>query len=554
MGIEYVSVTAEGTAKDLPRFCTAYAMKKMVLRYLILREEYRGGDHFATHFTQNSEAQLAIKNLDLDGLMSCLEVYKLVSPQLRAQNAVSSAASARQLQKFTQTLNVGLKGQAAFSVLENLVGSSPLACSITFGMVDDDGPSGSTPLLNLGPSAPVPVAGPAALPVVALFIPADVLAMSDNKAADYFDQQLASAVKNDQTHQVFTVLAMWTKMAYSRKRLAKDGSSRPMLARLKQAIERLLSQTPVANCLVVRPAKPDPDNPRFLRPENLHVSDQSQRMLAQSVCRTDKGNGGLAYAHSRSLSKAQRAAIDFCLTRFVNMAVISRWPETLFQILKAKFFPTDKSYTRDNAHTRDEAVAWADSEFFAKVPTGSADSPATLVLAWTRTEAPSPATRNKAPLQAPLQAPKPRKKAKARVGAEAAAKAAADTSATTVPPASAPPSDAGAATPTANSPPPPPNPKVAARLDAIAAKLADLQAQEVAYQQNKHINAVAVATATMTVDQLKAQAMGTPAGSQSPRPPASHAPQAPQSADEVEAASRMSAITDIQAELRAHGR
>ena len=66
---------------------------------------------------------------------------------------------------------------------------------------------------------PGPGAGSAGVPVVALFIPADVLSKSDGEAADYFDRQLATAVKNDQAHQVFTVLAMWTKMTYCTRRV-----------------------------------------------------------------------------------------------------------------------------------------------------------------------------------------------------------------------------------------------------------------------------------------------------------------------------------------------
>ena len=135
------------------------------------------------------------------------------------------------------------------------------------------------------------------------------------------------------------------------------------------------------------------------------------------------------------------------------------------------------------------------------------------------------------PTEVPSHASSKRRADKARVGAETEAKAAADASAAEVPPADTPPADAGAAAPAANSPP---TPAVAARLDAIAARLADLQAREAAYQQTKQINAVAVATTAMTVDQLEARAMGTPAGNQSARPQAS---QAPQSADEVEAAS-----------------
>ena len=99
-----------------------------------------------------------------------------------------------------------------------------------------------------------------------------------------------------------------------------------------------------------------------------------------------------------------------------------------------------------------------------------------------------------------------------------------------------------------------------ARLDAIAARLADLQAQEAAYQQRLQIEAVAKvtaqATADMTVDRLEARAMGAPAGNRSAQSHASQASpgRASPSADEVAAASRRSAIADIQAEMRAHGR
>ena len=566
MGIEYVSVTADGTAKEIPRFCTAYSMKKMVLRYLMLCEEYRGGDHFATHFTQNSEAQLAIKNLDLDGLMSRLEMYKLISPQLRAQNAVSSAASARRLQKFTQTLNVNLKGTAAFSVLENLVGPPSLTASVTFGMGDDGGPSGSTPPLSSGPlDPPGSGTGSGGAPVVALFIPADVLSKPDGEAADYFDRQLATAVKADQAHQVFTVLAQWTKMAYSYKRMARD-QTRPMILRLKQAIEKVLAGTSIANCLVVRPPKPDRDDKSRIKPETIYVAEAMQRKLAQSVCRVDKGTGGLAYSHASSLRKAQRGVADFCLTRFVSPTLLSRWPDTLFHILKVKFFPNDKTYTRDVAHVHDqgqrtEAIGYADKEFFAKLPTGAADSPHTLVLAWTHLTAPSFKTRNKpghktGPPQ--LKAPKqPRKKGKARVQAETETKEAADASAAEVVPDGAPPADAAAAGPPAG---PPPTAAQVARLDAITTRLADLQAQEAAYQQRQQIEAVAKvtaqATADMTVDRLEARAMGAPAGNRSAQSHASQASpgRASPSADEVAAASRRSAIADIQAEMRAHGR
>ena len=106
-----------------------------------------------------------------------------------------------------------------------------------------------------------------------------------------------------------------------------------MIRRLKLAIENMFVNTPNADCLVVMPPKTHPKDKSKVIPQKIAVNRDHLEALAQSVCRFSKGHGGLAYSNAKTMTRAQRGAVDFCLTRFVSMTLVSRWPETLLQIL-----------------------------------------------------------------------------------------------------------------------------------------------------------------------------------------------------------------------------
>ena len=534
MGHRYVAVTVNGTSKMIPAFVSTEKQQMMRLADLATNGNYRGGDTFTSLFTQNPVVQADIKSLAYDNLLVAYEKYKEVPVSQRSQHAVDSVASAARLRALTTALTVEGKGALAFAVLENLVTPKTMALSCLTAVDEDvDENSVGTSSERSGSSGLSSPSGNATSALVAGAVaPPEVKSMTNNAASDYFDREVDSAVQRGHGHEVFVALGMFTKVACLDNR--RSGDLRPMLHRVKQAIERILDGTSLSQCLVVKPPRKTKDTGIF--PEMLAVSDDRLRDVAKAVCRTNAGTGGLA--HPNNWSKAQRAALDFCLVRFVSPKMLSRWPETLFKILQYKFAKGDKGFTRDNAHSRnDAAVKFARETFYARPPTGSPSSNHTLVLSWVNAaNHGGHRTKDRKPRKT-----KEEKVVKSSAGQESAGNASQGSSSSPdAAPAASQVEPADAAGPTV-----PLSEAETTFLDAQEARLGVIRANEAARTQAETNRTIAEQAAERTVDRLHAEAGLAPRPAASPED--GETPSAVRQAELQEA-------QFIEARLRAYGR
>ena len=279
-----------------------------------------------------------------------------------------------------------------------------------------------------------------------------------------------------------------------------------MLEGIRQAVDELLP-TSLRGLLVIKPPKQLSGK---VLPEMLSVDDKLGRAAAKSVCRFNGGNGGLV--NPNNLTKPQRAVVDFCLARFAPPNQLTRWPDTLFHILKRKF-PGD--FTRENIH-RDKAVAaYANEMYYARPPTGVAGRGShVLVLSLTGSAKPGSDKTKDRKLKKAEKAKKAKEKAEEKADKEAADDAAADASSNSTAdgsnPAAAPPGSGSDADPRSI-------PLTDAEQEFVReAKLRidEILTTRAARDQAATVKAVAdsagVAAATSVVSQLHAQATGRP--------------------------------------------
>ena len=498
LGIAYTTVTVQGVARQIPVMLTAQALAANRLVWLATNTSYRGGTVFA-NMAQEPSTTEHIRKLEYATLYKELYVNRFLElPAFqRNQDAVDPDASARRLRKLAASLQIDgkVKWDPAFSLL---------CCALG---VDCDG-SGGEPASGSTPATSDNSDGPASeVTVVAAAIPAEILAMADSQVANHYRSELDAARDSNNGFQVFDALGGWTRVATSNQRRVED--RRPMLEGIRQAVDELLP-TSLRGLLVIKPPKQLSGK---VLPEMLSVDDKLGRAAAKSVCRFNGGNGGLV--NPNNLTKPQRAVVDFCLARFAPPNQLTRWPDTLFHILKRKF-PGD--FTRETIHRDKAVVAYANEMYYARPPTGVAGRGShVLVLSLTGSAKPgSDKTKDRK-----LKKAEKAKKAKEKADKEAADKAAADASSTGAADGSN-----SAATPPASGSGASPGPVPLTDAEREFLEQAELRrstilATRAARDQAATVQAVASSAATQAatsvVNQLHAQAGMAPAA---PPPPA----------------------------------
>ena len=317
MGIPYTAVTVQGRACMVPAIVTAQSMAACRLAHLGTSLDYQGGVVFS-NIMQEPEVVRIVKNLQYPQLLSIYQNRYLMAPAFqRRKQAVDPDASAKRLRKLNQTLAIeGAEatppGEAAYRALYAAVGC-------------DDGPADES-VSESRPAVPdVQSGGNSGASIVASAIPADVMAMSMPEAKDHYTRLLGDAVTSGNAFKVFDALAWFARVAHHPQRLV--GDKRPLLTPLHAEISQLLAGTRLSDLLTRRPPQPAAKGKQAY-PESLAVQDKLAHAAAQAVCRTQGGDGGLVQPDS--LSRVQRAVVDFCLTRFMSPKRMTRWPETLF--------------------------------------------------------------------------------------------------------------------------------------------------------------------------------------------------------------------------------